>query len=102
MKACALAELGAHLDAALEHLAKMLADRQAEAGAAEFLSDGSVRLVIGTEDVLELLGANAHAVVIDLKLEDIVVRVIACADPNFAVIGEFGGIAQEIEEIGRA
>src|SRR5690606_10176809 len=91
---------------AAEHLGEALADRKAEAGAAEAAGGRAVELAEALEQAIHAVGADADAGVLDGELELVARRTVrltggrggADGEADVAVGGELDGVAEEVEE----
>ncbi len=92
-------ELARHGDAGAHQGAQLLADSEAEPGAAVFRGGLDRDLLVVLEQFRKVASCNADTGIDDLKLDPVasLARFAADEHRNGAVMGEFGGIAQEVE-----
>ena len=97
----AACRVAAGRDVAIHHFGQMLADRQAEAGAAEFAADRGVGLREGFEQMLKIGFVQADPGVAHGDLQADPLRlpgVHTDIDADAAAGGEFDGITEQVEQ----
>src|SRR5262249_42892545 len=96
----ALAEPALHADLAVEQLDQVLADRQAQTGAAEAARGGRVGLRERAEQPGDLLGRDADAGVLDLEAQPRTARARPRrrAQHHLARVGELERVAEQVHQ----
>src|SRR5262245_14015408 len=90
------ARLARHGHVATHHARELAGDGEAETGAAEALSGGSIGLRELLEQLGLLFGGHADAGVGDGELDEVAaIAHLACRKLDFALFGELTGIAQQ-------